>query len=882
MFRRVALLLLLFSSNAFAASQVYSTATSTTWVVPDGVTSITVKSWGGGGGGAAGGSNAGSSGGAGGGGGFSQAVISVTPGETLNVYVGGGGGAGGQSVAGYSGQGGGGGGYTAITRSGSYLIVAGGGGGGGGGDNSSATPGGAGGVGGGAAGGSGAASGNAGGGGGGSDSAPGAGGASTNNAGSAGSGSTGGGGADGQAAEGADGSGPAGGLNGGGAGGTDDVGANGYGGGGGGAGGYYGGGGGGGSVVSNAGGGGGGGGSCYVTGSSTSVTQASGATAANNTDSDYTGSAGQGGAGGAGGTTPGNGTAGTAGCLVIKYAAPGAIATVNHGDGNFAVGFPHQRKVARDSNGYWYAVWMDYNGSRYEIFMSKSTNTTGNAWAPPVELAGDAGIIYTEATYGFYYPSIDIDRTNGRLHIVFARMEATGSDVNDIVYSRCSNLANWNQAGSWYQINGTSNGYTTVATNSFQYNTVSTYGPSVAADGSGNVHVAWMRGTNKSPYYAYGTTSFATEVAVDTTSYWGRYPTIEVDSNNVVHYVWVKADSGSIYRYVYESSASSPYTSFSAKVARVDIASHHFGYPSMAADDEGNVHIVCEDDTDADVAGAYFNGSTWTEFENIDILGWDKPMVGVRAGSGVTNDIIVSPRDTTDPDSLYYWKWDGASWGQHHDTLKTADSFISLEKRTPANAGDMGYIYFDASTGSGEIYFSRILFSDTQTSHYPADRQRRCHRAAFRRLHVDDGRVFADLTQTPRRPTRGTRGSSLTTSRCRQAPRCAAHGSRSTFEGTTYDDINCVIYGNDVDSAGTFTTTAFDISSEARRPRTTASVAWQQDALLAGWKNVEVTNIVREITERPGWQSGQNLALLFIANSDVSKDAQFSVLRRRR
>ena len=112
----------------------YSTATSgTSWVVPTGVTSITVKAWGGGAGG--GGGSDYYSGGTGAGAGFAQATLSVTAGETLSVRVGGGGGGGNSGTN--AGGGGGGGGYSGIYRSSTTLIIAAGGGGGGGAGNAS-------------------------------------------------------------------------------------------------------------------------------------------------------------------------------------------------------------------------------------------------------------------------------------------------------------------------------------------------------------------------------------------------------------------------------------------------------------------------------------------------------------------------------------------------------------------------------------------------------------------------------------------------------------------------------------------------------------------------------------------------------------------------
>ncbi len=312
------------------------------FTVPPGVTSITVKAWGAGGGGGSAGSNASSDGGGGGGSAYAQSTLSVTPGETLTVYVGGGGGGGVANVTGNSGGGGGGGGYSRIARGSSNLLIAAGGGGGGGGDNSSATLGGVGGGGGNTTSGStGGASGGAQGGGGGTSSAGGSGGTSSYNDGSAGYYLTGGAGADGRNADGADGSGASGGVNGGGDGGIDDINAGTAGGGGGGSG-YYGGGGGGGSQILDAGGGGGGGGSSYTSGSGTTATAGSsgsgttGGNAGNNGDDDYSSDAGKGG----GGSTAVNvvGTDGTDGRVLITYqdvmqTAPGPIGQALSFDG---------------------------------------------------------------------------------------------------------------------------------------------------------------------------------------------------------------------------------------------------------------------------------------------------------------------------------------------------------------------------------------------------------------------------------------------------------------------------------------------------------------------------------------------------------------------
>ena len=295
--------------------KIYNTQGSDDFIVPDGVTSITVKMWGGGGGGGAGAASA--AGGAGGGAGYVTATYAVTPGETLTIYVGGGGSGGTRNT---SGGGGGGGGYSSVYRGSTLLgLVAGGGGGGG---ARATVAGSAAGAGGGTSGVAGAASGTFTGGGGGTSSAGGAAGTGGNNPGTAGSSLNGGEGADGRSGTGADGSGAAGGLATGGNGGVVITISRGAGGGGGA--GYYGGGGGSGSTTSYS-GTGGGGGSSYTNGSATSVTNTagSGLTPGNSSDSFRNGA----GSGGTGGAATAAGSAGSTGLVAITFGSGGSSVT---------------------------------------------------------------------------------------------------------------------------------------------------------------------------------------------------------------------------------------------------------------------------------------------------------------------------------------------------------------------------------------------------------------------------------------------------------------------------------------------------------------------------------------------------------------------------
>jgi hypothetical protein len=178
-------------------------STSGSYLVPAGVTNLVVKAWGAGG---ASGETETAQRAAGGSGGYVTGVLTVVPGETLNVVIGSPGSstAGGASTVGAGGNGepaplgnnspaaGGGGGATGVLRTGTPLVIA--GGGGGGSSTQAVTPnnGGPGGGSSGIVGGGGAF-----GGGGGTQAAPGAGGISSNNNGLPGVGSVGGAGSTG-------------------------------------------------------------------------------------------------------------------------------------------------------------------------------------------------------------------------------------------------------------------------------------------------------------------------------------------------------------------------------------------------------------------------------------------------------------------------------------------------------------------------------------------------------------------------------------------------------------------------------------------------------------------------------------------------------------
>lgn len=80
------------------------------------------------------------------------------------------------------------------------------------------------------------------------------------------------------------------------------------------------------------------------------------------------------------------------------------------------------------------------------------------------------------------------------------------------------------------------------------------------------------------------------------------------------------------------------------------------------------------------------------------------------------------------------------------------------------------------------------------------------------------------------------------------------------FSSTKNDNVQANVYGQAHDNAGTFTTTAYDISSRAK---TTAYVWWSNTSSGVGWEvSPDIKTAVQEIVDRAGWASGNALVLL--------------------
>lgn len=298
------------------------------------------------------------------------------------------------------------------------------------------------------------------------------------------------------------------------------------------------------------------------------------------------------------------------------------------------LGYPGQRKLVRDASGYWYAVWGAYVGTpaaSHRIFISKSTNTIGNVWSTPVVLAGPGGIAKNES-YQHYNVSIDIDRVNGKLHVVWQRED----DI--IYYAKLVDLAYWNNSSYWKNLQETATGAETflTATDNLDLSDAF-YAPTIAVDGQGNPHVAYCSkagGSYQKPYYRTGTTAggWGTAINLSADNVDHRFPVVEIGKYNRAH-VAVRYGTNSIYHWYLDS----PYTSAVGPTTAMSSSGNSLKYNSMAADGQGTIHMVALEESDNHIWSATHNGSAWTETENMDDgAAWQMPDVGVKWGAGVT------------------------------------------------------------------------------------------------------------------------------------------------------------------------------------------------------------------------------------------------------
>ena len=185
-------------------------------------------------------------------------------------------------------------------------------------------------------------------------------------------------------------------------------------------------------------------------------------------------------------------------------------------------------------------------------------------------------------------PSLTVDNT-GNVYIVWA--DST-PDEWDILFSQKS------PEGEWTAFEN--------ITNSTERST----SPKIAVDGSGNIHLVWVKGPSfpeDKIYYSMKPMGGSWTEPIQISEGWGAIPSIGIDDAGNVHVIWMDG-------YYRRKSGGSW-----GPIETIPSPSHYCRNPAMAVSSGGDVHVVFEPGYDP--SEVYYimkpSGGSWTEPFNV-------------------------------------------------------------------------------------------------------------------------------------------------------------------------------------------------------------------------------------------------------------------------
>ncbi len=293
-------------------------------------------------------------------------------------------------------------------------------------------------------------------------------------------------------------------------------------------------------------------------------------------------------------------------------------------------GFALFPSVAVESPTNLHVVWDDDATGIIEIYYS---GFTGGSWSPtPENISNTPG--------DSQFPSIAAD-SSGSLHVVWDD-DTTG--IAEIYYS------GWT-GGSW---SPTPENISNTPGNS--------YNPSIAADGSGSLHVVWYDDTTGiiEIYYSgfTGGSWSPTPENISNTPGNSYNPSIAVGNSGSLHVVWYD-DTMGIAEIYYSRWAGGSWSPTPENISNMPGNSY---YPSIAVDSSGDPHVVWDDDTTG-IAEIYYSrwvGGSWSPAENISNTPGDSLFSSIAVDS--SDNLHVVWMDGTTNDDIYYKIGKGMCW----------------------------------------------------------------------------------------------------------------------------------------------------------------------------------------------------------------------------
>jgi hypothetical protein len=332
-------------------------------------------------------------------------------------------------------------------------------------------------------------------------------------------------------------------------------------------------------------------------------------------------------------------------------------------------------------------VWEDRTPGDPEIYYTKSTDG-GVSWIPNNRLTWTSG--------GSYDPAISVD-SSGNLHLVYS----DGTIGKPKIYYKRS----------------TDGGTTWTSDRRLTWTTGGSYLPALCVDSSDNLHLVYSDSTPGNPeiYYKKSTDGGATWTGNKRLTWTWRdseYLTIAADSSEGLHITWMEWHNDSpFYAQVYYKKSTDGGINWTS-IKRISFTSGYSYNPVIVADSSGNLHLVWHDDTTGNWEILYRKstdrGTSWTPTKRLSWTsgGSGYPVIATDSEGA----IHVVCEDYKDNAEIYYRRSidGGLTWST--PKRLTWNSGASFEPTISVDSSDNLHLaWYDWTPGNQEIYYMKFV-----------------------------------------------------------------------------------------------------------------------------------------------------------------------------
>jgi hypothetical protein len=236
----------------------------------------------------------------------------------------------------------------------------------------------------------------------------------------------------------------------------------------------------------------------------------------------------------------------------------------------------------------------------------------------------------------------------------------------------------------------------------------------IAVDSLGRLHVVWRDDTpgDDEIYYrksADGGTTWMASQRLTWTSGWNGWPDIAVDSSGNLHVVWFDATPPGVGGVYYKKSADGGTTWMpSQRLARTSELSE---VQAIAVDSSGNLHVVWEDSTPGNYEIYYRKstdgGTTWMPSQRLTWTSLSSQNPAIAADSLGRLHVVWYDATPWNYEVFYKKSTDGGTTWMPSQRL-TWNSGYSLRPAIAIDSsGNLHMVLYDSAPGNGEVYYKK-------------------------------------------------------------------------------------------------------------------------------------------------------------------------------